>query len=470
MARRRSNSSSLAFRVVASVVTAVALLAVGEGLARRVEPLVPQWREASSAGLTMVAHPTRLWALAPGTVQNGPNVATITENGLRDPCPAPAATPEASRVLVLGDSSFFGHALADDAAPPVQLAAALNARSIPAVGLNGAVPGYSTAQSRVLLDELGWSLEPDLLVVGNLWSDNSFDAFEDESLLRTSALFAANPLSRSALFRVVAAAVANARGDGPRVVRYTRGSSWPRDQVRRVALADYAHNLDAIVREARRRNVGVVFVAPANRELASGPAAKKLYAWDVYFDAQRAVAAWHGVPLVSAAEALRASGLSSEDAFVDVMHPSAAGVRVIAEAVAATVAAAGWPGERLLGREEPFAGGELVDPSPATVTGQAASLSTQGHLFGSTDAGSAPSRTLVARGTVSGGFPPFRVTVVDGTRTTWASTELAGPGPFSLPCPGNLGVVELVFTDAAGHVAHRPLDPQALVFDVDLGD
>ncbi|GDX79494.1 hypothetical protein LBMAG42_13050 [Deltaproteobacteria bacterium] len=441
-----------------------------EGAARGIEPAIPRWEAESAEGLSMTAHSTRLWGLAPGALENGPNVANIGANGLRLPCPTPAETAGQKRLLVLGDSSFFGHALADDDTLAVQLGRALDDREIPTAGLNGAVPGYSTAQTRVLLDEVGWSLQPDLLVVGNLWSDNSADAFEDADLLRTSALFAANPLSRSALFRVTAAWVANARGEGPRVIEWTRDSRWPSRRIRRVPLWDYAANLDQIVRDARERNIGVVFIAPVNRAMAEGLDAGSGHGWDPYFQAQKQVAAWHGLPLLSGTDAMRASGLSGADAFVDVMHPSAAGVVALADATAALLAGRGWPADPLLGRADPYVPRDLYDFQQSTETGQSARFSAQSHLFTGADQSGTGAAAVTASGTIGGGTPPYRVAVIDAAGTSWSSVDVPLAGSFSLSCPGDIGVAELVFTDAAGHAAQRPLDPKRLVVAVDLDE
>lgn len=470
MARRRAPPRRRRFRHAAAALTTLAVLALLEGAARGFEPAIPRWEAGSAEGLTMTAHATRLWALPPGALKNGEHVAHIGANGLRLPCAPPSETVDQKRVLVLGDSSFFGHALADNETLAVQLDAALDARGVPAAGLNGAVPGYSTAQTRVLLAEVGWSLEPDLLVLGNLWSDNSADAFEDADLLRTSALFAANPLSRSALFRVTAAWVANARGGGPRVIGWTRDSRWPTRRIRRVPLWDYAANLDLIVHEARDRNVGVVFIAPVNRAMADGLDAGSGHGWDPYFQAQKQVAEWHGLPLVSGTDAIRATGLSGADAFVDVMHPSAAGVHAIAEATAAALVTRGWPKERLPGRAEAYVPRDLYDFQQSTETGQSARFSAQSPLFAGADQAGTGAAAVVASGTITGGAPPYQVAVIDAAGTRWTGVEVSAPGAFSLSCPGDIGVAELVFTDAGGHTEQRPLDPQQLLVAVEFAD
>ena len=44
--------------------------------------------------------------------------------------------------------------------------------------------GYSTEQTLRLLEEVGWSYEPDLVIVSNLFSDCNIDAFQDRVAMR----------------------------------------------------------------------------------------------------------------------------------------------------------------------------------------------------------------------------------------------------------------------------------------------
>ena len=49
----------------------------------------------------------------------------------------------------------------------------LRATGLDVDAVNAGVPGYSTEQTRMLLEEDGWQLEPTLLLIGNLWSSSS---------------------------------------------------------------------------------------------------------------------------------------------------------------------------------------------------------------------------------------------------------------------------------------------------------
>ncbi|MFZ5481682.1 MAG: SGNH/GDSL hydrolase family protein [Myxococcota bacterium] len=373
----------MGFRVFATVVLFVVAGLVAEGGARMLGPEVPAWQGTDSGGVVMVGHPTRLWGMGPGERQNAGTTATISKLGIRGDVPALPRPKGRERVIVLGDSSFFGHGVPDDATIAVQLGGLLRADGLDVDTVNAGIPGYSTEQMRLLLEEVGWGLEPTLLLVANLWSDNNFDHFRDADLLRTQRAFNGNPLARSAFFQLLAGAIDRMRGgDGGRIVTWTRKSEWPKDGQRRVPLQRYAENLDATIRDARARGVGVALLAPTNKDMAGGTVAPDV-SWGPYFDAQAKVAAHHGVPRVETLPALQEAAASAgvEALFVDEMHPSAVGAGAIAAAIRAQLAAAGWPKERLLGKEEPFDASGLVDTPPEPGTDNQNPMSPQANLF-----------------------------------------------------------------------------------------
>ena len=187
-------SRRLRFRVLASLVVLLVVAVGAEMAARAMGPVIPAWQPQTGVGVIMTGHPTRLWGMAPGVRQNFKVSATINELGLRGPVPGPRT---GERILLVGDSSFFGHGIADDATIAVVLEKDLRERGIDVDVVNAAIPGYSTEQTLLLLEEVGWGFDPTLLLSGNLWSDNNADGFRDADLLRTAAAFHGNPLAES---------------------------------------------------------------------------------------------------------------------------------------------------------------------------------------------------------------------------------------------------------------------------------
>ncbi len=340
-------------RALFALLPLVALLGVSEGLARLLTS-APQEAPADfegRPGILMRDHPTRMWALRPG-VSTGLGVTTrVGEDGLRSVTGSSAPL----RLLTTGDSSVFGHALEHEDTLHERLRLALVAQGLEAEVRCGAVPGYSTEQTLQLMAEVGWDLEPDLLVVGNLWSDNNVDGFVDREWmeqLASPAQRAEGVLSRSRLWQLL-------RG-GPRA--HPLPVTWIRSPDlrgrRRVPLDEYAANLDALLAEAARREIGAVLLAPCNAiRLARSRSEAD---WDVYFEAMARVAAHRGVPLVDARAVLDAVAMRPPEAFLDDMHPTGLANGAYAQALARSLVEAGWPQHRLVPREvPPFA--EVLD-------------------------------------------------------------------------------------------------------------
>lgn len=502
MSRRRS----VRFRLAATAFLLVLVAALAEFAAWSVGAEIPGWRLVDAEGVILTGHPTRLWGLSPGPKQNGNATALINDLGMRGPMPELPKPAGRLRVLVVGDSTWFGHGVSDAETFPARLEARLKGRGLDVDVLNGGVPGYSTEQSRLFLEEQGWSLEPDLLVVGNLWSDNNIDSFRDQDLLATARAARENPLFRSHFFRLLAGAVDRARGgSGARIVTWTKESQHPEMGGRRVALPRYGENLDWMAREAAARGVGVAFVGPCNLGMVNGKFPEGA-SWAVFFDAQAKVAAHHGVPWIPTLDAMRAAGGADPAAlFVDVMHPSPAGHAVFAAAVDEGLAAAGWPGDRLLAEGGPYPWETLVDSGFGY--GHTNPSSPQRNLFGDVRvAGPPPAEDPRAKhtdnpggnegpagagnpagnggspgggspggsvgggngapgaavglpkwsvaGTVAGAAPPF-VVQARGNGATVASARLAAAGAFALNVRGDLDAVEIVVTDAAGAAARK---------------
>ncbi len=296
------------------------LLLLGELGARAIAPKLPEWKGFDGRSVILTGHPTRLWGLSPGERKNVTTTATINESGYRG---KEATDPKtARRVLVLGDSSFFGHGVSDDQTLGAVLEQELDRVEV----LNLGVPGYSSEQIRTQMEEVGWALEPDLLVLGSFWSDSNWDAFRDQDLLRSQGLARWNPLVWSALFRLTATTVASQwPGEGTRIVSWSERDGWPEEGVRRVPVRRYAENLDAMA----SRDVPVLFVTPCPRLEILEPDSPR--DWAPYAEAQAAIAEHHGMPRLELCPILAGD---VEALFMDEVHPTTAGHEIIGQALA----------------------------------------------------------------------------------------------------------------------------------------
>lgn len=300
----------------------------------------------------MTGSPYLLWEMAPGVRQQRGHDVHINSLGLRGPeieQPKPAGR---RRLVTVGDSSVFGDGVGDDEVFGVLAAADLG----PEVDhVNAALPGYSTYQSINLLRMRVLELQPDLLVIGSLWSDNNFDAFVDRDLLSAYAAWEQGGTARlrrglahSAIFRTLDWKLRVAeRAAHVRQVGFMLGSEAKVGR-RRVAIQDYADNLEIMVDLALRQGAEVLFVVLANVEdLDREPSATS--AWEPYRQVMRDTARRHGAQVIEVPSLFAASALSADTLFVDQMHPSATGHRLIARELLAVLRQADWvAGQRVM--------------------------------------------------------------------------------------------------------------------------
>jgi lysophospholipase L1-like esterase len=382
--------------------------------------------------------------------------ATIDEIGLRAPIPhAPRAEGE-ERVVILGDSTFFGFGIPDPLTMDRVLAEELGGVTV----INAGVPGYSTEQSMRLLDESIWALEPTLLVVACFWSDTNFGPFRDKDLFRTLELSDSRVLARSALLRWLATWLSQLMpADTSRIVTWPEGEPLPEFTERRVEIQDYAANLDTIIRAAASRGAGVILLAPPARVEVEGDLVEPPHQWDVYRDTQAAVARHHGLVRVDATPIFRAAYLADEQRsigalFIDDMHPTVLGQSMLASAVARALQDSGWPtNPQISSQTEPMDVRHFEDTTPEDrkAPGDRSPVQNLFVVEGDMTAKGASHQggggKLPIR--IIGGQGPFQVTVTAGGRVV-SRARVSEPGSIALSLPKSDGPAEVQVTDSTG--------------------
>ncbi len=316
-------------------------LAFGFGLLLAAELVARLYLFATEGeGRMLTPDPDRLWRLAP------PNVSgehyTVDDDGFR--ASSVEAPVDAPLILTLGDSSIFGHAVADGETIHDGMQASLAARGVSARVRSLAVPGYSTVQTLRVMDELGWDLAPRVLVIGSLWSDSTLDIVRDADLYASYAHPVARIellLSKLSLFRVTRRTLNGVRG-----MPAERTISWPQPGdtgVRRVPLQDYAANLEFLVSQAQERGMGVVILALATNGMIGRGRDSSDPAYP-YQDVQYRVAEAHNLPYVDMVRVFRGSGKTLNQLYGDELHPSGTGSTLLGQAIAGALVETGFPG------------------------------------------------------------------------------------------------------------------------------
>jgi lysophospholipase L1-like esterase len=299
------------------------------------------WPEQPLVGQAPVlarGNPYLLWELVPGRRDTPQGPVSINSLGMRGPEPGPHSR---LRLLALGDDALHGAGLGDQEVWSAQLEA-----RIPGLqALNAAVPGYSSTQAINLLLERGLRLQPEMLLVGTLWSDSSFEDYVDAEVFEHYSRWTEGPsgrvnrlLRRSLTFLWLDFGLSALR------LRLSAGAKPRAEQPltrRRVPLQDYAANLSRFCEEAQARDSGLLFVVPPHRSDLGSPSEDR--PWRPYREVMRHVATACEAPLVDASEGLKRAGLGPEEAFLDELNLSAAGHRVLAEAIAAALSERAWP-------------------------------------------------------------------------------------------------------------------------------
>jgi sulfatase modifying factor 1 len=364
---------------------AVGLVLGLEGLARGLEPSrVPDTAPSPDGATVLGPNPYLLWEHSPGARQEQGVTVHINSLGLRGPEPAIPKPPGLRRILATGDSSVYGFGVPLEDSFVAVAAAAMASPEAPVEGIPAALPGYSTLQTLNLLGMRALRLEPDLVVVANLWSDHASARVEDAALLDRYQRFDAGlagsldrALRRTALYRLLSWELGVRRGAQARArMDWTPEPPSSTQQGRRVPVEDYRHNLAAIARLVGERGAELAYlVLPHPADLRGQPEEREGY--HPYRQAMRAEAARLGAPIVEGGQVFAAAshgaGPEIEDLFLDNIHPSAAGHRLLGRALADALGVAAPeladapsvtlpPGDMVL-----VPGGGVVDPTGSVV-------------------------------------------------------------------------------------------------------
>ena len=426
------------------------------------------WSDAPKAqdwAPTMRGNPFLLWEYAPGQRTESDTDVNINSLGLRGPEPTIPKPEGIRRLLSTGDSTIYGFKVRDGS---VFIDIAAQSLGPDIEGWNAAIPGYSSYQSLNMLEMRALKLEPDVIVIGNIWSDNNFDTFVDKELLEIYSLFQSGTVNRlrgflekSAIFRVLdyrlrlnqdSDLTDREKRSQARKVGWTVGGQDQNSGKRRVAANDYAINLNALIDLAHSQNAEAILVMlPHPFDLIED--GKEAPAWDLYRNIMQEVANSRGVPLVNMVEVFQDSGESRQALFFDEgepgiqddLHPSELGHRLMGEALA--TALKGWSeGDDLESKGSGAAMGPYSDPfvfeegDPTKVAGSGDPKAM--GVSGTVDIKGFRAQSIQIDAVLPNQRPPR----VIGT------TRIKEPGPFEVQVPHNTeSVTFIVYEDLTGN-------------------
>ena len=252
---------------------------------------------------------------------------TINALGLRGPDVVLPKPPGRRRVACFGDSITFGYGVGDTESYPYLVGQRLAAAGGEAV--NAGVTGYTSYQVLGLAHRLLPVIDADVATFCVGWNDAGTRPLDDREYARRlhAAVEVDGVLDHLALYRAAKAL-------------YLRTGLGTRDAAARqprVAPDDYASNLRALVAECRRQGVRPVLIALPRRRRAGEPPFLSPYP-----DVERQAARELGVPLIVVPElAARPEGPVNAEYFLDTLHLTPAGNRLLAQGIAEQLAALG---------------------------------------------------------------------------------------------------------------------------------
>ena len=314
------------------------LAAALEGAARLLVPSDTRTlfadKEVNTRGRPLVEpHPTRGFALKPGFEDD---LYQIDSNGFRRGVPSAKGAPT---WLALGESTTFGWRVSNRDTYPVHLQQLLAADGRQVQVINAGVPSYSSSQVLRYLDELlAREPRPELVLISILWNDLWYSTvvnwYPDLLVYQQPPYWLSTLVQKSALLRAI-------------LLKPLPAQSERVDRFNAEALAYYRDNLRAMLALAARRGVAVALVEPPfSPDLLPDEGLNefhirytKPFFLEVaakYRAAMAEVAAEFGVPVIDHRLSLSKGG-GSRQYFIDLLHPTPEGNRMIAEDVFASV-------------------------------------------------------------------------------------------------------------------------------------
>ena len=177
------------------------------------------------------------WRLTPGTY--GP--MTINASGFRGR-DAAQATGTGTRIAHLGDSCTMGFTIPSDREIySSRLETILNKQGLAAETFNFGVDGYSSHQGRILLTEVLQTLRPDYVTLYFGYNDHHWSNASDRNTVWGERTGWRAAFEKSHAYRFLRRQILKAARREARLTEPTR----------RVAVAEFAENLRAMVAEAR---------------------------------------------------------------------------------------------------------------------------------------------------------------------------------------------------------------------------
>ncbi len=222
--------------------------------------------------------------------------------------------------MVLGDSSAFGHFVENDETFGAVLVKMLRfkhpGRNIRFI--NAAVIGYTTYQGITFMKERGWNYSPDLIIV-SFNDDPQLEWKEDLERVPTRAILPIfRVLYKSNIYLSIKKHLLNSRLEkDPSFARQPMNNQMKN----RVPPEQMKANLEYLMDEAKKRNTQIIVISMPLQSSSPGI--------EIYRKVMEELSKDRGYPFLDLLHTWQK--YPPHEVFLDVMHPSVKGHKVIAE-------------------------------------------------------------------------------------------------------------------------------------------
>lgn len=278
-------------------------------------------------------HPSRGFSLKPNFKNN---LYSIDKYGFRS-VKSPKYPTNSYTILALGESTTFGWGVADHETYPYILTQSLQQTMLKPQVINGGIPSYTSAQVLAYLSEIldNNVIQPNMILVNILWNDIWYSTIEnwhkDLLIYQKPPSWLVYLTQHSRFFNTL-------------IMGFSYNSHKEKvDLFNKKALDYYAENIKAIIEKCQKENIPLVFVQPpfdADHMAEEGlnefhiryskPFFIKMS--KIYLDTLAKVAQSYHIPIIS--HQLDIRYLHQKTLFLDALHPTSEGNRIMAEDIA----------------------------------------------------------------------------------------------------------------------------------------
>lgn len=273
-----------------------------------------------------------LWKLSPSLngVRGGKYVYT-NSHGFRSPELPMKKPPGQIRIMILGDSSAFGFRVKNKetfgAVTVRLLRKKYHGKDIRLI--NASVAGWTTYQARVFMKEKGWKFSPDIIIIA--FNDDSQDEWEEDADRAPSPQIMPlmKLLYRSHIYLSAKKLILNASimSDASKVVNPPEKNAR-----KRVSPKQFRANFDYIIDGALGRGAKVIAV--------SMPVQQSAGYFSNYRNIQKKAVEEEDFPFIDLMEEFQK--YPESEVFIDLMHPTVKGHRIIGEKLYELIVNTGW--------------------------------------------------------------------------------------------------------------------------------